>query len=100
MKMLYALVLLTISASAQAAIPQATIQVEPFDSDRPAQKLEHTQFVQNPDGTTTVNTVLIYEDGTKENCTFVSKANPAPGNKPVLIAISRSCKPATEEDEQ
>lgn len=100
MKKLYASVLLIISASTNAAAPQATIQVEPFASDRPAQKLEHTEVIQNPDGTTTVNTVLIYEDGTKEKCTFVSKANPAPGNKPMLITISRACKPAAEREDQ
>lgn len=90
MKILFTLVLMTVSALAHASAP-TTIQADPFVTDKRAHKVEKTQVVQNTDGTFTVSAVLVYEDGSKESCTLVLKASASPNNKLALSPQSRTC---------
>lgn len=99
MKVLCALAIFCFAGVTYAAAPTA-LHVEPFAGDKPAHKVEQTKVVQNPDGTTTVSVVLVYEDGSKESCTFVMKVGPAPGNKLLVNPKSRTCSPISERQEQ
>lgn len=92
MKFICALTLISLAGAASAAAP-AQLRVEPFAGDKPAHRVEDTNVTQNTDGTTTVNTVLVYEDGTKEKCTIVMKAATAPGNRLMVSPKSRTCTP-------
>nr|WP_192963290.1 hypothetical protein [Pseudomonas fluorescens]CEK42086.1 hypothetical protein PQBR57_0133 [Pseudomonas fluorescens SBW25] len=92
MKYLCTLILISLAGAACAAAP-TQLRVEPFAGDKSAHRVENTTITQNVDGTTTVNTILVYEDGTKENCTIVMKAATAPGNRLMVTPKSRTCTP-------
>lgn len=91
MNLLGAVMLCSLAGPACAA-PPTQIQSQPFAGDKPAHRVESTNVTQNVDGTTTVSTVLVYEDGTKEHCTIVMSATTSPRNQ-VKAPQSRTCNP-------
>ncbi|HDS1721472.1 hypothetical protein NPS53_08185 [Pseudomonas putida] len=96
MKILRALALLPIAALANAS-ESATLQTEKFAADKHAHKVEKAQVVQNPDGTTKVTGVLVYDDGTRESCVWTLMAKPAPGNRLAITPKSQTCTPLEDK---
>ena len=95
-KHLRALALLPITTLAIAS-ETATLHTERFAVEKHAHKVEQAQVVQNPDGTTTVTSVLVYDDGTRESCVWTLMAKPAPGNRLAITPKGQTCTPIEDK---
>ena len=71
------------------------VTFESLPHEKRPQKVLMLNTTSNPDGQMIANTVLIYEDGQREKCTYRMRLEPASGGVTVTPQ-SRICGPVTE----